>query len=141
MTLAARAALRKDVMLAEGCRLKPYKDTVGKTSIGFGRNLDDVGISRLEAEVLLDHDLAQAEMECRKVFEWFDALSDVRQRAITELVFNLGMTKWLGFKNTIKAIKFKDYKTAGQLLLQSKWATQVGPTRSGRIARMLSHGS
>ena len=36
----------------EGLRLFPYTDTVGKLTIGVGRNLTDAGISADEAEVL-----------------------------------------------------------------------------------------
>lgn len=46
-----------DLKLDEGLRLKPYRDTVGKLTIGIGRNLDDVGISEAEAEYLLSNDL------------------------------------------------------------------------------------
>jgi len=41
----------------EGLRLKPYKDSVGKLTIGIGRNLDDVGISKSEALLLLQNDI------------------------------------------------------------------------------------
>ena len=139
MTLDARAALRKDVMQAEGLRLKPYTDTVGKLTIGYGRNLDDVGISALEAEVLLDHDLASAELECRKAFDWFPPLNDRRQRVVTELVFNLGLTKFRGFTATIAAIEAKDYGRAAQQMLASKWARQV-KGRAVRLAEAMKTG-
>ena len=42
------------------CTPKPYKDTVGKLTIGVGRNLDDVGIGEEEAEVLLRNDIKDA---------------------------------------------------------------------------------
>ena len=41
----------------EGLRLTPYHCTGGKLTIGYGRNLDDVGISRSEAEILREHDI------------------------------------------------------------------------------------
>ena len=44
----------------EGLRLFPYADTVGKLTIGFGRNLTDIGISRDEADALLTNDLDRA---------------------------------------------------------------------------------
>jgi lysozyme len=47
--------LRRD----EGCVLKPYRDQVGKLTIGVGRNLDDVGISSDEAEYLLANDIVK----------------------------------------------------------------------------------
>ena len=80
MSPEARALLRRDVMAAEGLRLKPYRDTVGKLTIGWGRNLEDNGITKLEAEVLLDHDLAAAELECRRAFPWPRTRSRARCR-------------------------------------------------------------
>ena len=38
--------LRRD----EGVRFKPYQDTVGKWTIGVGRNLSDKGINWVEAQ-------------------------------------------------------------------------------------------
>ena len=49
--------LRQMLTLHEGVRLKPYLCTAGKTTIGVGRNLDDVGITREEADMMLDGDI------------------------------------------------------------------------------------
>ena len=38
----------------EGLRLFPYKCSVGKLTIGYGRNIEDTGISKEEAETLLN---------------------------------------------------------------------------------------
>ena len=38
----------------EGLSLKPYKCTAGKLTIGYGRNIEDKGISQEEAERFLD---------------------------------------------------------------------------------------
>ena len=48
-------------------RLTPYRDTVGKLTIGVGRNLDDVGITDAEARFLLENDIARtvADLELR----------------------------------------------------------------------------
>lgn len=126
-------------MRAEGCVLKPYKDTVGKLTIGYGRNLDDVGISKLEAEVLLDHDLAQAEQDCRKAFRWFGDLNEARQRVVVEMVFNLGLPRFCGFGQTIAAIQSKDYELAAARMLASKWAAQV-KSRAVRLAGVMRDG-
>ena len=45
----AMKTIEEQLILHEGLRLKPYRDTVGKLTIGVGRNLDDVGITRAEA--------------------------------------------------------------------------------------------
>ena len=59
---------QSDALIAkhEGLRLKPYKDSVGKLTIGYGRNLDDVGISQEEAEILFSADVAQARKEAER---------------------------------------------------------------------------
>ena len=139
MTTASRALLRGDVMQAEGLRLKPYRDTVGKLTIGYGRNLDDVGISTLEAEVLLDHDLADCELVCRREFAWFSDLCERRQRVVVEMVFNLGLTGFKGFHNTIAAIASGEYLDASRRMLQSKWSRQV-KGRALRLASMMRDG-
>lgn len=126
-------------MRDEGCKLKPYRDTVGKLTIGYGRNLDDVGISALEAEVLLDHDLATAEQECRKAFPWFADLNDVRQRVLVNMAFNLGLPKLQGFTKTLACIADRDYERAAANMLASKWAAQV-KSRAVRLARMMRDG-
>jgi lysozyme len=152
MNLTSRAALRSDVMQAEGFRQFPYFDCCGKPyrsctcarkgtlTIGYGRNLDDVGISKLEGEVLLDHDLYTAETQATRAFDWFAALSDLRQRAIVELVFNMGLATFRGFRQTILAIKVKQFTAAAANLLDSRWKAQVGEGRSSRIARYLKDG-
>lgn len=45
------AMLLSELSRDEGRRLKPYLDTVGKTTIGVGRNLTDVGISEDECDL------------------------------------------------------------------------------------------
>lgn len=40
------SSLQEQLIRDEGVRKFPYKDTVGKTTIGVGRNLDDVGLSQ-----------------------------------------------------------------------------------------------
>ncbi|WP_232034153.1 glycoside hydrolase family protein [Mycoavidus cysteinexigens] len=43
----------------EGERFKPYFDTVGKITIGVGRNLTDGSVSQGECELLLQNDIAK----------------------------------------------------------------------------------
>lgn len=63
--------LKQDLVRDEGKRLKPYKDTVGKLTIGVGRNLDDVGISESEAMALLDSDIAAVFAELDRHVPWW----------------------------------------------------------------------
>jgi lysozyme len=139
VTLSERQKLRLDVMAAEACRLKPYSDKVGKLTIGYGRNLDDVGLSKIEAEILLDHDLAVAERGVAVACPWFHDLTAARQRVVIEMAFNLGLTRFLGFNRMIAAVEAQNYDKAATEMLASKWAQQVGE-RAQRLARAMRKG-
>ena len=140
MTDADRRELRASVMRHEGLRLTPYHDTVGKITIGYGRNLADVGITRAEASTLLDHDLERAELDARKALPWVDQLNGVRQAVVIEMCFNLGLTRLLGFKNTLRAMQAGRYEQAAAGMLNSKWAQQVGH-RAQTLARQMRTGA
>lgn len=134
-----REALKALIIRHEGLVLKPYKDTVGKLTIGVGRNLDDVGISTIEANFLLDNDLARVISECRDQFSWFNELDDSRQNVICDMVFNMGMPRFLGFQKMLAAIDKKDWKAAADEMLMSRWAGQVGK-RATELAQMMLDG-
>lgn len=134
-----RTELREQLIIDEGLRLKPYKDSVGKLTIGVGRNLDDRGISMHEAMFLLDNDIEAVEDDLDQRLPWWRGLSDARQLVIANMCFNLGICRLLGFKNTLAAIKSGDYAAAADGMLASKWAGQVGK-RAHRLAKMMREG-
>ena len=122
----------------EGLRLKPYTDTVGKLTIGYGRNLDDNGITKYEAELMLTHDVANVYEDIKR-FEWFTELDEVRQAVVVNMVFNLGINRFMKFKNTIMFIEKGLYTAAAEEMLDSKWARQVG-NRAQELSLMMRSG-
>lgn len=130
-----KAELRRD----EGVRLKPYTDSVGKLTIGVGRNLTDVGIQPHEAEEMLEHDIASTIGALSVKLPWFPALDPVRQRVLVNMGF-MGVEKLLGFHLMLDACRRGDYETAADELLNSRYAHQVGQ-RATRLAAMLRTGS
>ena len=134
-----RTELREQLILDEGLRLKPYKDTTGKITIGVGRNLSDVGISMHEAMLLLDNDVEAVEDDLDQRLPWWRGLSEARQLVLANMCFNLGIGRLTGFQNTLAAIKSEDYAAAADGMLASKWAGQVGK-RAHRLAKMMREG-
>jgi len=127
-------------MRHEGFRQFPYKDTVGKLTIGVGRNLDDVGISEDEAAHLLENDILVARNELLFAFPAFSQMQPVRQDALTNMVFNMGITRFKGFKNMIAALVEQNYQLAADEMLDSKWARQVG-SRADELAYQMRTNS
>ena len=123
----------------EGMRLKPYTDTVGKLTIGVGRNLTDNGITEEEARSMLKSDIHDATKDIRNNFKWYDTLSTNRKRVIIAMVFNMGINRFKRFKKTIAHIESEDYEDAALEMLRSKWALQVGK-RADELSKIMRNG-
>lgn len=134
-----RVRLVDNLVRDEGLRLKPYLDTVNKITIGIGRNLTDVGITRDEAFTLVNHDIDRVVAELKVALPWLPAMDEVRVRVLVNMGFNLGVPKLLLFKNTLQAIADGDWQKAHDGMLGSLWAQQVG-NRAKRLAEMMRTG-
>jgi lysozyme len=130
-----KAVLRKH----EADSLKLYKCSAGKWTIAVGRNLEDNGISQDESDLMLDNDVKGVLRECRENFDWFCGLSEARRIVVASMVFNLGLSRFLGFKRTIDAIRLHDFERAAIEMLDSRWAIQVG-RRAVELADMMVEG-
>lgn len=134
------AELREQLVIHEGMRLKPYKDSVGKLTIGVGRNLDDVGITEVEALELLENDIHRVMDDLDRNVPWWRTLSEDRQLVFADMVFNLGINRFMGFKNMLRAAKEANYEEAARQMLDSRWATQVG-ARATKLATAMRSGA
>lgn len=134
-----RDRLAADLKRDEGLRLKPYADTVGKTTIGYGRNLDDVGISPTEAEVMLASDMAVVERELDRAYPWWRDLPEGPARGLANMAFNLGLPRLSGFAKMLLALRQGRWSDAAAEALNSRWAAQVG-ARATRIADLYRAG-
>ena len=110
----------------EGLRLKPYKCTADKLTIGVGRNLEDVGISEEEAEMLLQNDIQRATVQIQKEFPWTEQLDEVRFAALINFTFNVGIGTVGKFVNAMALLRDGNYDMAADEFLNSRWAKQVG---------------
>jgi lysozyme len=122
----------------EGRELKPYVDSVGKTSIGVGRNLTDVGISDAECDALLANDVARTTAWLDRNLPWWRGLDAVRQRVIVNMAFNM-LGGLLEFTQFLAAARQGNWQAAHDEMLDSKWAKQVG-ARAQRLATMMLTG-
>jgi lysozyme len=127
--------LRRD----EGVRLKPYKDTVGKTTIGVGRNLDDVGISPVEADLMLQNDVQFGTVALEATFPWINTLDDARKGVLVNMAFNMGIRGLQQFHDFLGKMQAGEYHAAAGAMLDSKWAQQVGP-RAVRLSIQIETG-
>ena len=123
----------------EGKKNFPYADTVGKLTIGVGRNLIDVGLSDSEVGTLLQNDVAKVTTQVYNKFPWYANLDLVRQGVILNMAFNMGTHGLEGFPLFLRAMAQGDWNTAAGEMLDSLWAKQVGD-RAIRLAQQIKTG-
>ena len=92
-----------------------YKCSAGHWTIGIGRNVDlngGLGLSDDEVDYLLENDITRVIKELSSEYPWFNDLDDVRKDAMIDISFNLGATRFRGFKNALSAMESADYTLA-----------------------------
>lgn len=119
-------SLIKRLIEEEDLKLHTYTDSVGKLSIGIGRNLTDNGITREEAIYLCQNDINNTIADLQRNLDYFDSLPENVQIVLADMCFNLGIHNLLTFHNTLRLIKEGKYSEAAGEMLLSKWAKQVG---------------
>mgnify|MGYP001006675242 CR=1 FL=1 len=140
MTEALMNRIKAQLVRHEGLRLKPFRCTAGKLTIGIGRNLDDCGISQSEAYVMLINDIMNCEKQLQsKIPDIYNGLDEVRKSVLLNMCFNLGISGLLGFKNTLEFTKAGDWERAANNMLVSRWAKQVG-RRAIELSELMRKG-
>lgn len=128
----------------EGLCCKPYKCSAGKLTIGYGRNLDDVGISLDEAEYMFNNDFNKAYEDVLWLLIKYDIdvnnLSECRLFVLTDMCFNLGRARLFMFKKLFQALKKGDYDTAAEEMKDSNWYKQVG-NRAKKLCDMMKNNA
>lgn len=137
-------ALKRD----EGSVRHLYYDSMGVPTIGIGCNLtvrvpDDlcreITISEIGERRLFELRIEQAREDLQRYLPWTSDLDDVRQEALINLVFNMGIGGLLTFERALSALKTGDYVATKRHLLDSKYARQVGD-RAQRVGTQLETG-
>ena len=124
--------LKKDEWLS----LFSYKCPVVKLTIGYGRNIEDNGITSGEAEYLLKNDIERCYIQVYNSFKFFPELSDARQEVLINMCYNLGLSRLMSFKRMMTALTEGKYLRAADEMMDSKWARQVG-IRAERLAAVM----
>jgi len=147
----------KQIQKHEGFRGKPYDDTVGVSTVGYGRNLKanpitpeewkaiggerdltEKPLTKKEALVLYKNDVARAETAVATLYA--DAkLNDVRKNVLIDMAFNLGENGLKSLTSLKEAIDKEDWSLAADKMEGYKWYKQVG-TRGKTLVNQMRKG-
>lgn len=139
MTPADYVSLRAVLVRDEGLRLKPYTDSTGHVTIGYGRDLTDDGINQAEASDMLSNDMTEAVSDLQRTFPVVETLDSVRQVVLAAMCFNMGVGSLAGFRDMWAAIRAGNFDAAATAMLASEWANEVG-ARATRYAASMASG-
>lgn len=141
-----RDKLSRQLMIHEGRRAIAYRDNQGVAKIGVGfdlqrrdarsalerieANYEDIANGRSQLNDRQIEDLFQADLEvalvsCNRVFQHFTELSDVRQRVLADIMFNLGAARLGSFQRMIESVNRRDYSRTADEIVDSRWYKQV----------------
>lgn len=139
----------------EGLRLAAYADSLGILTIGYGHNCESSpvpGVSNTgdtitleEAERIFSDDLFKSAVILGHTLPWLRLIAPARQAVLVNMAFNMSIgnqldgTGLMGFRRMLKAVQTGDYVTAAREMLDSRWATQVGP-RARELSRQMESG-
>lgn len=128
----------RQIKFDEGLRLKPYRCTAGKLTIGYGYNLEN-GITQEIADILFQHSLKNATNEAIKIIVDYNLAPEWKLRDILiQMCFQLGGQGVRNFKKMLSALEKHDYKTASKEMLNSKWHSDT-PARCERLANEMAN--
>jgi lysozyme len=136
--LTSYSEIEADLRRDEGVVDKPYRDSVGKLTIGIGHNLDAEGLCAAAIAAQFDYDLKTKAIDPLDAeYPWWREEPPAVQRVLLNLMFNMGPSTLRQFKNgTLRAIKEHRYRDAAKSLLKTRYAKQVGQ-RAFRLAKLL----
>ncbi len=143
LRLAAKSIAREEgtIKNTQG-RHMAYECSSGKTTLGYGRNVDmdgGLGLTDDEAQYLLVNDTKRVYFSLVDNIQTFTSHSDTRQVVLINMCFNLGLPRFLQFKKMLAALESYNYTVASAEMLDSNWAKQV-PSRARRLANSMRTG-
>ena len=118
----------------EGFSPVVYKCTAGYDTIGYGKRVKYLKVTKEQAEEWLKEDLDHLKYVLADKYEWFlPAPQEVRDIVI-EMSYQLGVKSFSRFRKTIFLLANKDYRAASTEMLDSKWARTDTPARAKELS-------
>lgn len=129
-------SLKERIKKNEGFRAKPYFDSLGVGTIGYGITW----ITENEADMLLSARLQESIGLVEGYIENEGiSIDDFRLGILAEMVYQLGFHGLLKFKKMWRAIRDMDYEAAAAEMKDSRWFKQT-PVRAGNLADKMARG-
>jgi len=142
--------LREELEFDEGCIYEIYNDHLGYPTFGIGHLVlesdpehgEPVGtpVSKERVIECFEKDIESVFADLERNMPWASSQPEDIKRVLANMCFNLGITRLLKFQKFLTAIEKQDWNTAAVEMMDSRWATQVGPRAIRLRDRVLKGG-
>lgn len=98
----------------------------GQPTIGIGWNVAGRPCTLELAQIICRYHISQTWAELTKAAPWIASLPEPQARGLTDMAFNMGVPKLLGFGTFLSLMQLGHYGQASDDLAETLWAKQVG---------------
>ena len=130
-------SLIKKIKEHEGYRASVYQCTEGFDTIGYGSAIKDLQLSEEICDIILAEKLAKLQFDISNKFDWFDDSPELVKDVVTNMCYQLGLSGFSKFKQTIYYLETEQYEEASVECLDSLWAKQT-PNRAKELSEQLA---
>ena len=138
--------LREEIEYDEGNVKSIYLDHLHLPTFGIGhlvRESDpehgwEVGtpVSDDRCAEAFNEDIKTVVSDCYKLYPDFDNLPEEAQRIIANMMFNMGSPRLSGFKGMKRGVDARDWQSAADEMVDSRWYRQVTNRADRLVERM-----
>ena len=140
--------LREELERDEGVKYEVYLDHLGYPTFGIGHLITDddpecgasVGtkVSDDRVQEAFESDVETVVSDCERLYVQFEHLPEEVQLIIANMMFNMGYTRLSKFKGMKRGVDARDWETAADEMVDSKWYEQVTRRADRLVVRMRS---
>jgi len=139
--------LKKELRLDEGFVYEIYKCPAGELTFGIGHMIKPhdpeygkpVGtpVMPMRVEEVFEQDVNNAVKDCHSVFPQYFEFPVEAQKILANMMFQLGMKRFCGFKKMIAAVDDRDWRLAAEEMRDSLWNKQTHARSERLVSRMM----
>ena len=140
--------LREELEIDEGCKYEIYLDHLGYSTFGIGHLIteDDpeydwevgTSIDTYRVHEAFKDDVQSVLTDCEKLYVQWEHLPEEAQRVIANMMFNMGRTRLSKFRGMKRGVDARDWNTAADEMVDSRWYHQVTNRAKRLVERMRS---
>ena len=140
--------LQEELEIDEGCKYEIYLDHLGYPTFGVGHLVLEsdpeydwevgASIDTHRVNEAFEDDVQSVLTDCEKLYVQWEHLPEEVKLIIANMMFNMGYTRLSRFKGMKRGVDARDWNTAADEMVDSRWYNQVTNRANRLVERMRS---